>query len=238
METIKRAIIVAAGEGTRLRPVTLTTPKPLVKVNGTRLIDTIIQALKQNGIHEIYIVTGYKKEQFHEVYKDDPDITVLENVRYHDSNNVTSLYTAMAYIPGSFILEGDLRIMNPKILDPVISRSGYLATYMADTPEWTLKVKDGLIDEYCTKGGKNCHRLWGISMWNTDDGQKLAELVRHQVEDVKELNIFWDELALSHVKDTFHLGIREISLSDVVEIDTFEELVSLDPSYINFCQAK
>ena len=61
MEELKRAIIVAAGEGKRLRPVSLETPKPLVRVNGTRLIDTEINALKQNGIHEIIIVAGYKK---------------------------------------------------------------------------------------------------------------------------------------------------------------------------------
>ena len=64
MEKVGRAIILAAGEGKRLRPVTLKTPKPLVDVNGTRLIDTSISALKSNGIHEIYIVTGYKKELF------------------------------------------------------------------------------------------------------------------------------------------------------------------------------
>ena len=58
MEELKRAIIVAAGEGKRLRPVSLETPKPLVRVNGTRLIDTEINALKQNGIHEIIIVAG------------------------------------------------------------------------------------------------------------------------------------------------------------------------------------
>ena len=61
MEELKRAIIVAAGEGKRLRPVSLETPKPLVRVNGTRLIDTEINALKQNGIREIIIVAGYKK---------------------------------------------------------------------------------------------------------------------------------------------------------------------------------
>ena len=70
MEELKRAIIVAAGEGKRLRPVSLETPKPLVRVNGTRLIDTEINALKQNGIHEIIIVAGYKKEQFHEEFWD------------------------------------------------------------------------------------------------------------------------------------------------------------------------
>ena len=55
---IKRAIIMAAGKGERLRPITAKVPKPLVMVNGKRMIDTIIQALHQNDIYEIYVVVG------------------------------------------------------------------------------------------------------------------------------------------------------------------------------------
>ena len=64
MAKVQRAIIMAAGLGNRMHPVTLTTPKPLVKVNGKRMIDKVIDGLHQNGIQEIYIVVGYLKEQF------------------------------------------------------------------------------------------------------------------------------------------------------------------------------
>ena len=47
---VKRAVIMAAGTGTRMRPLTLTTPKPLIKVNGTSMIDTVIEALHKNSI--------------------------------------------------------------------------------------------------------------------------------------------------------------------------------------------
>ena len=68
MHEVKRAIIMAAGLGNRMRPVTLTTPKPLVRVNGKRMIDTVIEGLHGNGITEIYIVAGYLKEQFYIQY--------------------------------------------------------------------------------------------------------------------------------------------------------------------------
>ena len=63
---VKRAIIMAAGFGNRMYPLTLTTPKPLVKVNGVRMIDTVVDGLRSNGITEIYVVVGHLKEQFYE----------------------------------------------------------------------------------------------------------------------------------------------------------------------------
>ena len=234
MEQIKRAIIIAAGEGRRLRPVTLTTPKPLIKVNGIRFLDTIIQALKKNGIHEIYIVTGYKKEQFYETFQEDPDITILENPVYQSTNNISSLYVARKKIPGSFIIEGDLIIKNTEIFRPMTEKSGYVASYMEDVPEWALTVQDGRICECNVAGGKNGYRLWGVSMWIQNDGEKLSELVRKQMEEVKDSSIYWDEIALFREKESFDLGIREVGARDIVEIDTFEELLSADSSYHRF----
>ena len=56
LNKVRQAVILAAGMGTRLKPVTLETPKPLIEVNGVRMIDTIISSLHQNNINEIYIV--------------------------------------------------------------------------------------------------------------------------------------------------------------------------------------
>ena len=56
---VERAVIMAAGIGKRMQPLTLKTPKPLVKVNGVRMIDTVVDALKVNGISEIYVVVGH-----------------------------------------------------------------------------------------------------------------------------------------------------------------------------------
>ena len=55
---VKRALFIAAGFGSRLVPITLNTPKPLVRVNGTRMIDTLLDAVVAAGIEEIYIVRG------------------------------------------------------------------------------------------------------------------------------------------------------------------------------------
>ena len=58
---VKRAIFLAAGFGSRMVPVTLKTPKPLVVVNGKRIIETLLDAVMEAGIPEIIIVTGTKE---------------------------------------------------------------------------------------------------------------------------------------------------------------------------------
>ena len=61
MHIVKRAIIMAAGKGERMLPLTADTPKPLVRVNGVRMIDTVIRGLNNNGINEILLSGILKK---------------------------------------------------------------------------------------------------------------------------------------------------------------------------------
>ena len=76
---VKRAIFIAAGFGSRLVPITLNTPKPLIRVNGTRLIDASLDAVLEAGIKEIYIVRGYLSEQFDQLLYKYPMLHFIEN---------------------------------------------------------------------------------------------------------------------------------------------------------------
>ena len=89
MHNVKRAVIMAAGLGKRLQPVTFTTPKPLVRVGGERMIDTILKGLLENGIREIYVVVGHLKEQFEDLKADYPEVTLIENPWYESCNNIS-----------------------------------------------------------------------------------------------------------------------------------------------------
>lgn len=164
MHKVERAIILAAGIGKRMNPVTLGTPKPLVKVNGVRMIDTIIKALYQNDITEIYIVVGYLKEQFCEIWKEYQGITLIENPYYATCNNISSLYVARKYLENAIILDGDQIICNERILISEFCRSGYNSVWtFEETDEWLQTVKDGIVTA-CSRVGGGCGwQLYSIS---------------------------------------------------------------------------
>lgn len=234
MHKVERAIIMAAGLGNRMHPITLTTPKPLVKVNGVRMIDTVIQGLHQNGIHEIYVVVGYLKEQFVELEKEYPGLTLLENPYFDTCNNISSLYVARDHIENAIILDGDQIIYNPAILSPEFERSGYNSVWTDEvTDEWLQTVKNGIVTSCSRTGGKGGWQLYSISRWTAEDGKKLKHHLKEEFEQKKNRQIYWDDVAMFCHSEDYQLGIWPMSAEDVIEVDTLFELATLDKCYQN-----
>ncbi len=237
MATVKRAIIMAAGRGERMRPLSFDTPKPLIRVNGVRMIDSVVSALQQNGIFEIYVVVGYKKELFACLEKEYPDLKLIENPDWDCANNIASLYYARDHLSDCIILDADQIIRNPTVLAPEFERSGYNVVWTDDeTGEWLLTAEKGVITRCSRMGGIGGWQLFSISRWAAEDGAKLRQHLELEYVERKNASIYWDDVALFCHPEDYELGIFPMNPGDVTEIDTLEELAAEDPSYRPFLE--
>lgn len=227
---VKRAVFIAAGFGTRLVPVTLNTPKPLVRVNGKRIIDGLIDACIGVGIDEIIIVRGYLAEQFDQLLYKYPMLKFIENSAYNEANNISSAMCARFLLSNSYVFEADLLLNNPAIIKKYHYSSNYLGIRKKRTDDWCFTMKDGCIATQQI-GGVDCFQEVGISYWNEADGKKLAEHIglAYGMPGGKEL--YWDQVQFGIFKGEYKVEVRECSEDDVIEIDTFNELKAIDKTY-------
>jgi choline kinase len=141
-----RAIILAAGMASRLRPLTNNTPKCLLKIGERSLLQRSIDALINNGIKEIVIVTGYLHKQIEDFVKQQyPNINIsfIHNEVYDSTNNIYSLWLARPKADGEeiLLLDSDL-LYDPEIITRILSTNAenVLTLIRHDLGEEEMKV--------------------------------------------------------------------------------------------------
>ena len=227
---VKRAIFIAAGFGSRLVPITLNTPKPLVRVNGIRMIDTLLDAVVAAGIEEIYIVRGYLGEQFDQLLYKYPMIKFMENPLYNEANNISSALIARHLLQNAYVLEADLFLSNPNLITKYQYTSNYLGVPTDFTDDWCFETKNKVITKVMV-GGNNCHHMFGISYWTEEAGAKLYEDIKKVYEMPGGKERYWDQVPLEYCLSNHTVEVRECTFDDIVEIDSFSDLKKIDPIY-------
>lgn len=228
---VKRAIFIAAGFGSRLVPITLNTPKPLVRVNGKRMIDTLLDAVVAAGIEEIYVVRGYLGEQFDQLRYKYPQIEFIENPLYNEANNISSAMCARHLLQNAYVMEADLVLYNPELITKYQYTSNYLGVPVDMTDDWCFLTDKNRVITKLSIGGTNCHHTYGISYWNAQDGAKLYEDIKKVYEMPGGKERYWDQVALEYCKNNYQVEVRECTFEDIIEIDSYNDLKKLDKIY-------
>lgn len=227
---VKRAVFLAAGFGSRLVPVTLNTPKPLVRVFGERIIDSLLDACLAVGIDDIWIVRGYLGDQFDTLLKKYPMVRFLDNPVYNETNNISSALAAKDLLSNAYVFEADILLHNPAVLKKYHYCSDILGYFTERTDDWCLAEKNGFVAGE-TLGGTNCYQMVGISYWSGEDGRRLAndlEAVYHMPGGKER---YWEQVPLVYRKENYNVLLQKCRPSDATEIDTFGELKAIDKAY-------
>lgn len=201
-----KALILAAGLGTRLAPITNDRPKSLVPVNGKPILMKQIENLHENGIADITIVSGYKadilEKAVHQLY---PEIKIIESVDYATTNNMYS-----AYIARESIGENGFLMMNAD----VYYDSSVIKALLEDKAENAIVTDIGTYIEESMKVVEVEGRLVKISKaitpeealgasidvykFSKEGGRAFFAKCAEYIEEKKELKM-WSEVALNDI---------------------------------------
>ena len=220
----ERAVILAAGYGMRMIPINAEVPKGMLTVHGEVLIERLIRQLHEVGVHEIWVVTGYMKEQY-EYLEDAFQVKLLFCRDYMTKNNLYSLLVAKEHLENAYIVPCDLYFYkNP------FHAFEFYSWYLLSREQITgaeLRANRNreilcLDEDEDTVG----NRIAGLAYIRRDDALSLKNRLTITTANRSNIRAFW-EIAVTK-KNRMTLSARLIDPEDFVEINTYEQLRELD----------
>lgn len=229
------AILMAAGLGTRMLPLTDTIPKPLIKVNGKPMIETVIDGLKERCVEQFIVVVGYLGKQFSYLEQKYHGLKIVVNQDYRTINNISSIYTITDELVNTeksvFICESDLYIRDKNLFKADLLRSCYFGKMVkGHSDDWVFDTDSNGRIVRVGKCGDDCYNMVGISWFEKNDARLLGELIKDRYKQPGYDTLFWDQVVNDNL-DKLDLIVHPIKEGQIAEIDTVNELAEIDDSY-------
>ena len=221
-----RAILLAAGMGTRLRPLTLTTPKSLVEVNGKPMLERQIEFLREIDIDEIIVVTGYLNEKF-KYLREKYGVKLIHNDKFDIYNNIYTMYLVREYLGDSYVIDADV-YLNRNFLERDIEKSTYFSGYkIGFKNEWKLDYDENNKVSNIIVGNGEGYILSGISYWSKSDASIINKELEKYIENGKFKDLYWDDVVKDNLSK-LDVYIRKIKSEDSFEVDSLGDLSNLN----------
>lgn len=231
---VSKAIIWAAGWGSRLMPITADTPKPLVKVKGVPMIETIINSLKKSGIGDITIVLGKQADKFDKLIKDH-NLKSIINPQWERHNNVSSYFAAINDMNQPiYLIDGDLLINDEFRFRKYSINSFSYSSYKKSSDDIVFIKRGKFINQFSMPKTRNGNidgeQYKGIFFFNKKDINIVSSNIKNDYNfDVVYESRYWFDF-IYHGEEV-KIETTLVDYKDVYEVDYIKDLVQVDDSY-------
>ena len=225
------AIILAAGTSSRFVPLSSEWPKGLLEVKGEVLIERQIRLLKEAGVDDITIVTGYKADMF-AYLRDKYGVDTVFNEDYFKYNNTSSIIRVLDKLSNTFVCCSDHYYKRNVFLEPA-NDSYYSALYAKGaTKEYCLTWDD---KDYITGvdiGGKDAWYMAGHVFFTQTFSESFKKIITEAYNQEKVRYGYWEDVYIEHINE-LPMQLRRYADEDIFEFDTLDELRQFDETYVD-----
>lgn len=225
-----KTLILAAGLGSRLAPITDNVPKSMVPVNGKPILVKQIENLLNNGVKDITIITGYKSEVIEELIRNNyPSINIIKSEDYINTNNMYSAYLAKNKLYGEEFLMMNADVYYDDTIIAELLKKEYINAIVTDIGtynEESMKVieENGRLISISKQIDKE--KALGCSIdvykFSPKAGKAFFDKCCEYIDDKNELKL-WSEVALNDVLNEANFVACPLK-GRWVEIDNHDDL--------------
>jgi len=226
--SVRSAVILAAGQGLRLRDAVPDNPKGFVVLGGETLIERSIRQLRQTGIEDILIVSGFRSHLYEQLAERTPGVRTVENRQYDSTGSLFSLALALPLVRAPFLLlESDL-LYEPRSLTELLSgpsRSAILASGLTHHGDEVFVDAVDSRFRRMSKDTTTLHTIVGEFVGITVVGASAASAIAEYARNALRVNPCVDyEESLNEIADSHEIGICKVEDLVWTEIDTPQHL--------------
>ena len=230
MIKVDNAVILAAGASSRFAPLSYERHKALIEVKGEVLIERQIRQLREAGVKDIYVVTGYKSEQFSYLVEKF-GVKLVHNSEYATRNNHSSIHVVRDVLSNSYICSADNYFAENPFNDA--EEGAFYSGIYADgyTKEWCMETnQDGYITEVKI-GGNDAWYMLGHVFWDEKFSKRFTEILEQSYNAPDIVDKLWEDIYIEHIQE-LKMKLKKYDADYIFEFDTLDELREFDESYV------
>jgi choline kinase len=239
---IKKAIVLAAGTASRLRPLTNETPKCLLEVGGKSILQQMLANCLAAGVKEVMIVTGFEAKKIREAVralKDRPRVRFAHNPYFEKTNNAYSLVLAKSFLidnhgeisDGFMLLDSDISFL-PDLLPAFLSHPGEdrIAVRVVgahDEEEMRVQIDGRGYVTHISKTislDRSYGESIGIETFSAETSRRLFEILEYRIRLADGRTEFYEASFQQLIDERRQLAAVDIGAHPIIEVDTIEDL--------------